>query len=78
MLTQIYRGYIETPMTKKSDEAHAEAGKLDQKEQERTGQVPLRRAGQASEVASLIVFLLGDESKYITGAAYTIDGGYSC
>ena len=38
----------------------------------------LARAGQPEEVASLIAFLLGDESKFITGASYTIDGGWVC
>lgn len=36
---------------------------------------PIKRNGKAEEVAALIAFLLGDESKYITGAAYPIDGG---
>lgn len=40
--------------------------------------VALRRSGKAEEVASLIAFLLGDESTYITGATYSIDGGWHC
>lgn len=40
--------------------------------------VALKRSGQAEEVASLIAFLLGDESKYITGATHSIDGGWFC
>ena len=38
--------------------------------------IPLKRIGQAEEIAKLIAFLLGDESTYITGSCYTIDGGY--
>ena len=38
--------------------------------------VPLNRAGRASEVAKLILFLLSDESSYITGDSIFIDGGY--
>lgn len=40
--------------------------------------VPLGRQGAAGECASLIAFLLGDESTYITGATYSIDGGWNC
>jgi 3alpha(or 20beta)-hydroxysteroid dehydrogenase len=42
---------------------------------ERLQQVPMRRMGTADEVASLVLFLLSDESGYITGAEVAIDGG---
>lgn len=37
--------------------------------------VPMRRQGTAEEVADLVLFLLSDESGYITGAEVAIDGG---
>ena len=37
---------------------------------------PIKRLGQASEVASLIVYLLGSESEFISGSALSIDGGW--
>jgi NAD(P)-dependent dehydrogenase (short-subunit alcohol dehydrogenase family) len=40
--------------------------------------IALPRWGQPEEVASLITFLLSDESKFITGATYSIDGGWFC
>ncbi len=37
--------------------------------------IPARRLGQASEVASIVAFLGSDEASYVSGSAYTIDGG---
>jgi NAD(P)-dependent dehydrogenase (short-subunit alcohol dehydrogenase family) len=37
-----------------------------------------KRTGKAVEVAALIAYLLGDESRFTTGAAYSIDGGWYC
>ncbi len=44
---------------------------------ERVAQVPMRRLGTAEEVARLVLFLLSDESAYMTGAELAIDGGAS-
>ena len=38
---------------------------------------PLGRFGQPEDIAGLTVFLASDESSWITGAAYPVDGGYS-
>lgn len=37
--------------------------------------VPMRRNGSADEVARLVLFLLSDESSYITGSEVAVDGG---
>jgi 3(or 17)beta-hydroxysteroid dehydrogenase len=37
--------------------------------------IPLNRFGQPSEVADLCVYLLCDESAFVTGAEFAIDGG---
>ena len=38
--------------------------------------IPARRLGTAQEVARAALFLLSDESGYITGTALTLSGGY--
>lgn len=37
--------------------------------------VPMRRAGDVSEVASMVRYLVADESRYITGQCFVVDGG---
>ena len=37
--------------------------------------IPQRRLGKTDEVARVVCFLLEDESSYITGAVYTVNGG---
>jgi 3-oxoacyl-[acyl-carrier protein] reductase len=39
--------------------------------------IPLRRFGEASEVAGTAVFLAGEAASYITGAVVPVDGGMS-
>ncbi|KAK7545666.1 hypothetical protein IWX49DRAFT_334124 [Phyllosticta citricarpa] len=41
-------------------------------------QTPIKRIGTPQEVASLIAYLLSDEAAFITGATYSIDGGWAC
>ena len=40
-----------------------------------TRDIPLGRFGTAPEVADLCVYLLSDESRFVTGAEFVIDGG---
>lgn len=61
-------GYIETKMS----EAVPEAAK-----QELLKQIPLKRMGQAEEVAHMAVFLASEKADYITGQVIHIDGGMS-
>lgn len=40
-----------------------------------TAHVALGRVGHAREVADLVLYLAGDESAFVTGAGFVIDGG---
>lgn len=62
----VHPGYIETPMT-----ANAPASFL----RANLEVTPLGRAGGPEEVAELMVFLMSEESRFISGAEITIDGG---
>jgi NAD(P)-dependent dehydrogenase (short-subunit alcohol dehydrogenase family) len=39
--------------------------------------LPIGRWGSGAEVADVIAFLLSDAARYVNGAVYAIDGGYS-
>ena len=47
----------------------------DEKKQRRLVHIPMGRFGLASEMAQAALFLAGDESSYVTGTEFTVDGG---
>jgi 3-oxoacyl-[acyl-carrier protein] reductase len=59
-------GFIRTDMT------DVLADELKQKLLE---QIPLKRLGEAGDVAELALFLSSADSNYLTGQALTVDGG---
>jgi 3alpha(or 20beta)-hydroxysteroid dehydrogenase len=67
-VNSIHPGPIDTPML---DVRTAEQN------ERRLQAVPMKRRGTPEEVADLVLFLVSDESRYITGAEVAIDGGAS-
>lgn len=67
-VNSIHPALIDTPMLAAMSREHFE--KIRQS-------VPLGRAGTPDDVANLIIFLLCDDSAFITGSEIAIDGGLS-
>ncbi len=59
-------GFIKTDMTAALP---AEAGEKLQ------GVIPLRRLGEAADIANMTAYLCSEEAGYITGQVFTVDGG---
>ena len=59
-------GFIATQMTQELNETIVEQAKK---------LIPLKRFGEAEEIANMAVFLASDEAQYITGQVIKVDGG---
>jgi 3alpha(or 20beta)-hydroxysteroid dehydrogenase len=60
-VNSIHPGSIATPLTADLDRG--------------IGQIPAGRVGRPEEIASLIVHLVSDESRFTNGASIAVDGG---
>ena len=66
-VNSVHPGFIKTPMT---DDNISETYK-----QKAIQDTPLKRAGEAIEVAKMILFLASDASSFSTGSEFITDGG---
>jgi NAD(P)-dependent dehydrogenase (short-subunit alcohol dehydrogenase family) len=57
------------------DDILAQTGRPDIARGQLARDIPLGRLGEPAEVADMCVYLLSDESRFVTGAEFIIDGG---
>ncbi|KAF1965928.1 NAD(P)-binding protein [Bimuria novae-zelandiae CBS 107.79] len=72
-LNTVVPGLMDTPYTKSLAERYGKDYQGFREERER--QVPMGRMGDAWDVANAALFLVSDESRYITGQKIIVDGG---
>src|SRR4029079_5038954 len=68
----VHPAFLERPMV---DPIMRETNFPDAARARITRDIPLGRLGTPAEVADLCVYLLSDESRFVTGAEFAIDGG---
>jgi NAD(P)-dependent dehydrogenase (short-subunit alcohol dehydrogenase family) len=61
-------GYIDTPMTEDAMQRRGDRV---------MARVPMARLGRPEEIAEAVVWLCSDRASFVTGAAWTVDGGYT-
>jgi NAD(P)-dependent dehydrogenase (short-subunit alcohol dehydrogenase family) len=73
-LNCVVPGLMHTPMLKRMADKYA-GGDLAGFIAKRDAMVPMRRMGDAHDVANAVLFLAADESRYITATEIVVDGG---
>ena len=68
----VHPAFVEGPML---DGLLAQTGRPVEARDRIARDIPLGRPGTATEIAELCVYLLSDESAFVTGAEFIIDGG---
>jgi len=69
-------GEIETPMF--HQEAKSRNMPIDKYRKVLSECHPIGRLGHPKEVADAVLFLASDDASFITGIAFSVDGGYTC
>jgi 3alpha(or 20beta)-hydroxysteroid dehydrogenase len=65
-VNSVHPGMVATAMTADSSRTHDSVGHL-----------PIPREARPEELATMVLFLLSEESSYCTGGEFTVDGGYT-
>ncbi|MFC6289060.1 glucose 1-dehydrogenase [Levilactobacillus angrenensis] len=66
-VNSVHPGVINTPMTSGPNDQVAQV----------SAAIPMKRVGQPQDIGEICVYLGSDESNYVTGSEFTVDGGYT-
>ncbi len=81
LINSVSPAFIATPMTDKMMDKRAQALGVDREEaiasflQEKRPHLELQRRGKAEEVAAVVAFLCSQQSSFVVGSNYRVDGG---
>ena len=73
-VNSVHPAYIRTPLVERYAETF---GSLEKGLKELGNLHPLGHIGEANEVANAVLYLVSNDSQFVTGTELIIDGGYS-
>jgi 3-oxoacyl-[acyl-carrier protein] reductase len=78
LVNAVAPGRIDTPLFQKLVDQQAAQSKLSHEEAlaRILAEVPMGRAGSASEIANAVTFLASDLASYVSGEVMTVDGSW--